>query len=288
MMTAREIILTARRLAGRWRGGYDSARTCSSFQRTCSPDVTDMFNAQKKTIGGLACTVVDPQPVGDDGPELVAIFCHGFGAPGEDLVPLAGEIASINPELAGRARFIFPAAPLSLAEYGMPGGRAWWPLDMMRLQAAIESGEFRDLRKDCPELLPTARDHINALLDEVRTETGLPLSKIVLGGFSQGSMVTTDVTLRLPENPGALIVFSGTLLCEDQWRELAANRAGLTVVQSHGTVDPILPFQAAEWLRDLLTDAGLNVDFLRFHGVHTIPYEALEKAAAVLGNVLNG
>ncbi|QDU36832.1 Phospholipase/Carboxylesterase [Maioricimonas rarisocia] len=247
-----------------------------------------MFNARRITLGGLSCMVVDTQPSEDDKPELVAVFCHGFGAPGEDLVPLASEMVSINPELAGRTRFIFPAAPLSLEEFGIPGGRAWWPLDMIRLQAAIESGEFRDLRNECPELLPTARDHINSLLDEVREETGLPLSRIVLGGFSQGSMVMTDVTLRLPENPGALIIFSGTLLCEDQWRERAANRAGLKVVQSHGTTDQILPFQAAEWLRDLLTESGLEVDFLQFPGVHTIPYEALEKAAAVLGGVLSG
>jgi len=42
-------------------------------------------------------------------------------------------------------------------------------------------------------------------------ETGLPLSRFVLGGFSQGAMLATDVTLRLEDSPGALIIYSGTM-----------------------------------------------------------------------------
>ncbi|GIS63435.1 MAG: hypothetical protein CM1200mP2_56600 [Planctomycetaceae bacterium] len=41
------------------------------------------------------------------------------------------------PELIGRTRLIFPAAPLSLDEVGMPGGRAWWHLDLEALNNAM-------------------------------------------------------------------------------------------------------------------------------------------------------
>ena len=112
--------------------------------------------------------------------------------------------------------------------------------------------------------LPAARAKLMSLLEVLQGEQGIPLSRIVLGGFSQGSMLTTDVALRLPEPPAALCVWSGTLLCEDEWRQQAQeaqSRGSLRVLQSHGYDDPILPFEAAKWLRDLLESSGSAIDF---------------------------
>jgi phospholipase/carboxylesterase len=100
-------------------------------------------------------------------------------------------------------------------------------------------------------------------------------------------MLATDVALRLDEAPGALCVWSGTLLCEEQWRELAAKRGPLKVLQSHGTVDPILPFEAATWLRDLFTESGFDVDFIEFPNVHTIPAEGVTHLAELLVSLLD-
>ncbi len=232
-------------------------------------------------MGGLECQVVDALPSGGN-PQLVVVLCHGFGAPGTDLVPIGSELLSLNPGLADSVRIVFPAAPLTLDEFGMFGGRAWWHLDIERLNAAIAGGEFRDLRNDLPEHLPVVREMLLSLVGEVCAETGLPTSKVVLGGFSQGSMLAADVAMRLSESPAALCILSGTLLCESEWRELAANRQGLPVLQSHGHQDPILPFQAAVWLRDMLVESGLDVDFVEFDGGHTIPFEALHRLAALI------
>lgn len=229
-------------------------------------------------LGGLVCRVVDALPEGAS-PALAMVLCHGFGAPGSDLLNLGAEMLSLQPELAEVARFYFPEAPLSLTEAGMPGGRAWWMLDIEKLNAAIATGEFRDLRNDRPPELPAAREKLTALVDEIRDNTGLSMNRIVLGGFSQGSMLATDVSLRLPEPPALLAVFSGTLMSEDEWRDLAAKRGGLSVLQSHGRQDMILPFQAAEWLRDLFQEAGADVEFLPFNGPHTIPGEAVSRFA---------
>ena len=190
------------------------------------------------------------------------------------------------PHLAERVQFVFPAAPLSLDDQGLYGGRAWWPLDVARLAAAIERGELRDQRRHFPAELPEARDGVMELLKILQDETQLPLSRFVLGGFSQGSMIATEVALRLPQSPAALVIWSGTLLCEDVWRELAATHRGLPVLQSHGTADPILPFEAAVWLRDLLQEAGAEVEFIEFYGPHTIPLEAIERTIALLERVV--
>lgn len=230
-------------------------------------------------LGELTCRTV--QNMGpSEKPELVVILCHGFGAPGTDLVPLGPELLSMRPQLAETTRIIFPEAPLEPPE--LFGGRAWWPLDVAELQRAIQLGEFRNLRSEHPPELPSAREKLISVIDAVRGETGLPMSRIVLGGFSQGSMLTTDVSLRLDECPAALCIWSGTLLCEDEWRDLAAKRGPLRVLQSHGQTDPILPFEAATWLRDLFEEFGFDGEFIEFPSVHTIPQAAIERFADLL------
>lgn len=238
----------------------------------------------ERTLGELDCRVVDTVADGA-APAVVMVICHGFGAPATDLVPVAADLLRVAPALAGRVRFVFPAAPLSLAEVGMPGGRAWWHLDLQRLTAAIERGEFRDQRAKIPEGLPEARQLLHGLVEEIMQEWDLTADRLVLAGFSQGSMLATDVALRLADPPAALCAWSSTLLCEQQWRELAAARGPLRVLQSHGRSDSILPFAAAEWLRDLFDEAGFAVEFLEFPGDHTIPAEAIQRTASLLQDV---
>jgi phospholipase/carboxylesterase len=242
------------------------------------------MKAIRTTLGSLRCVVID----GDTPPELLVFLCHGYGAGGDDLVSLAPELMSRHEGLRERVRFVFPEAPLDLALEGAPGGRAWWALDMNRLvllQQDPAAGISR-LRKESPEALPKARKLLMGALDEALRQTKLSTGSAVLGGFSQGAMLATDVTLRLEEAPAALCIFSGTLIAEDQWRPRAAARRGLQVFQSHGRQDPLLPFANAEALRDLLTEGGLQVEFLPFNDGHTITEEALSRFGALLESTL--
>jgi phospholipase/carboxylesterase len=241
----------------------------------------------ERTLGRLQCVVVDTVAEHET-VELAVVLCHGFGASGTDLVGLAPELCHVAPQLVGRTRFIFPAAPLALDDVGMPGARAWWHLDLDVLNNAINSGEFRDQRQTTPDGLDEARLLLSELVEAITSEWKLGSESIVLGGFSQGSMIATDVALSMDAPPAALCIWSGTLLCEDTWRGLAENRGPLRVFQSHGRTDPILPYAAAEWLRDLLDESGLEVDFLAFPGVHTIPMEAVEKMGSLLEDALGG
>jgi phospholipase/carboxylesterase len=237
-------------------------------------------------MGGLQVRVVSAGA--EDKPEVVAVLCHGFGAPGTDLVGLGGEIFSMAPTLKGRVRFYFPAAPLSLEALGMFGARAWWHLDMEALEKSLQSGKPRIRRKEKPEGLPNARRHLLALVDDVQKQTRLPISKVVLGGFSQGSMLATDAALRMEEAPGGLCIFSGTLLSEDDWTRLAKKRAGLRVVQTHGRQDMLLAFDEAQALRDLLQKAGLKMAFHAFNDGHTIDMHGVKMLADLLDTVAKG
>ncbi|TXT33774.1 MAG: phospholipase/carboxylesterase [Planctomycetota bacterium] len=230
---------------------------------------------RRETLGGLTCRIISRLPEGTP-PKLVVVLCHGFGAPGHDLVPIADELFDLCPALADSVEVIFPAAPLSLDELGMPGGRAWWHIDMNELIGAIEHGNLRILRDRRPEGIDEARDLLLGMLDEVQQKTGLPSRRFVLGGFSQGSMLAVEAALHWAEPPGGLCLWSSTLVSEAQWRANAARLKGLSIVQTHGRQDPILPFAAAIALRDLLIEVGANVNFLEFNGPHTITLPGLE------------
>jgi len=88
-----------------------------------------VYRAKRERLGKLDCVVV--QPDGVDPIEKVAVFCHGFGAPGDDLVGIAQELLSESGS-ESPMQLIFPAAPLSLDAQGMPGARAWWLLSVAR------------------------------------------------------------------------------------------------------------------------------------------------------------
>jgi phospholipase/carboxylesterase len=229
------------------------------------------------SLGDVQCRVVDALPEGVR-PELVVILCHGFGAPASDLVPLGAELLNLRPELAGRVRFVFPAALLELEE--MPGARAWW-----RLPPEIWQFGERDWERYADavvEGLVPARRALMGVVQAVSTSMGLPLGRIVLGGFSQGAMLATDVALRLEEPPAGLVALSGILITKSDWSARAQRRRGLPVLQSHGRYDDILPFSRGEALRTLLHEAGLAVEFVPFDGPHTIFPEVLERLAAFL------
>lgn len=209
----------------------------------------------------------DDREGGGNGPLVVLL--HGFGAPGTDLVPLWRELRP-----PPGTRFAFPEAPLALDPYG--DARAWWMIDMAKLEAALAGGELRDLTRDVPEGMAEARALISGLLDE------LDAPQVVLGGFSQGAMLALDVALRTDRPLAGLALMSGTLLAEHEWLPLMPKRKGLRVVQSHGRLDPLLPFSIAERLRDELTSAGLPVTFVPFNGGHEIAGSVIDALDGLL------
>lgn len=242
------------------------------------------MQAKRVQWGGLNAVVASSVPQGER-PKLVVVLCHGFGAPGSDLVALAQALELIDPRIENRIAYVFPAAPLALAQHGIGGGRAWWMIDLERLIYRPTPETLARFRSDCPPGLPEAREKLLTLLAEASEHFGVGIERFVLGGFSQGAMLATDVTLRLPLSPAALCILSGGLTNEREWLPLAPNRAGLPVLQSHGRQDSILPFAMGVALRDLLVNAGAEVEFVAFDGDHEIPSGVLERMANLIAGL---
>lgn len=208
---------------------------------------------------------------GGDGPLLVLM--HGFGAPGNDLVPIHRAL-----RVPSEVRFAFPRAPLDLApEAGELAPRAWWMIDIARLQTDIRAGRGEQLVKETPDGLEAARNALLGMLDALERERATPPSKIVLGGFSQGAMLACDVLLRHERAFAGAVLLSGAVVCEDEWTRLAEKRRGVRVLQSHGKSDPILPYVGGERLRNLLSAGGLEVEWMSFNGGHGVPDSVVDR-----------
>ncbi|HEY2736672.1 MAG TPA: hypothetical protein VGI70_21880 [Polyangiales bacterium] len=214
---------------------------------------------------------------GGEGP--VVILMHGYGAGGDDLVPLA-RVLKVAPEV----RFVFPAAPLAPAELAMFGGRAWWPIDIEAMQRRAAAGQAERRAHETPPGLAEARSRVSALLDAVQRELSVSGQRIVLGGFSQGAMLACDVALHLATPLAGLALLSTTLIAQDEWLPLMAARRDLPVLLTHGVQDPILPQRQAEALRDLFRAAGMNVSWLEFQGGHELPESVLRALSTFIAS----
>jgi len=242
-----------------------------------------MSPLRRETFGELQCTVIQTGKT----PTIPVILCHGYGAPGDDLVSLAQPLCDWLGDAADLILFVFPEAPLSPPELAMYGGRAWWPINMAKLLAASQTGRFEELHEVEPpghdEATDKLVDCINAILKSIPDYKAM-----LLGGFSQGAMVTMNAALRseIPA-PAILAQFSGTVVCRPQWQHaLETGRLKDTlIIQSHGRQDNVLPFTSAGVLHDMLVAAHVKTKWMPFDGPHTIPMDALSEIAVKLADL---
>jgi phospholipase/carboxylesterase len=127
-------------------------------------------------------------------------------------------------------------------------------------------------------------------LREFLDQQGVAWERLILGGFSQGAMVTAEILRQglvdpsMPL-PAVALLFSGALVAESWWAAVPAvpaDRSLPPVFQSHGTHDPVLPLSEGQALRDVLATVGFSVTWQEFEGRHEIPQTVVDAAAAAL------
>ncbi len=229
------------------------------------------YERLEQTIGSLTTQVVRPTELVDS--SVLMVFMHGYGAPPDDLVGLAGPLLIECFRLGVRPVMAFPGAPIELDF----GGAAWWPLNMARLMEAAAKNTFDQMREEVPPGIDDARSAVVEVVQSLVDEYQTSFDRLLLGGFSQGAMIAMDVATRgLSTPPAALGLWSGACICESLWRSNAGNRLkGTHAFQSHGRFDQILPFQTGEYLNEVVRDLCASVQFIEFAGGHQIPDECL-------------
>lgn len=130
----------------------------------------------------------------------------------------------------------------------MPTGKAWYNLERQDYNGLAES-----------------RQILTDWLKSLESTTGVPLSRTILCGFSQGAAMTMDVGLTLPL--AGLICLSGYLHPNPQ---LVAGKISTPVLIIHGRQDYMVPLRAAHQTRDTLTALGLPVQYHEFEMGHEI------------------
>jgi len=221
------------------------------------------------TLAGYDCSVLAPE-----NPDLLIIILHGFGATKDDFSSIPGQL----PLTQKRVAYVFPQAPA-----GAMGATAWWHLDAMKWMMAASGGgdSLATLIREEPPGLAECRVRLGALVGEARALCGdIPTSQVVLAGFSQGAMTAMDLALQLDEPVAGVTMLSGAPIVVDQWAASLKTKKGLKVFISHGRSDPVLPFPASGWCRDLLTSGGAAVTFHEHGGGHDLGQTTLAPLAA--------
>ena len=206
---------------------------------------------------------------GEDLPTVVLL--HGYGANMKDLAPLA----TLLPELK-KYNWIFPDGPLKVPIGPHMYGKAWFPIDMEQLNVAMMTGGFENLFSDH---YPKGMEESAQLLKNFLTEH--IKGELILGGFSQGSMMTCDLAFNYEVPAKALVLLSSTLVAKERLnsslsRAKAKKTNKIPIFQSHGTGDPVLPLAMARKLKEILVEKEYKVDYHEFPGGHEIPPRILQ------------
>ena len=242
------------------------------------------YRKSSQRIGQLSTQIVT-QPDADRHDCLVVLM-HGYGAPREDLVGLAGPLLAECLQRGVRPAVAFPGGLLDLPDGGY-GGSAWWPINMAALMQAAQLNRFDEMRTIVPPGIDAAREAVVEAVAELLERFDMTAASLALGGFSQGAMLAMDAATRgLPEPPRCLLLASGACICETQWRAAAARLSKTVVVQSHGGFDPVLPPQTGRFLYDVLKDDCESVELIEFDGGHQIPEEMIEASARAIASIV--
>jgi phospholipase/carboxylesterase len=192
------------------------------------------------------------EPAGE--PEGALVLFHGRGADEHDLVPL---LDVLDPER--RLLGLTPRGPLSLP----PGGAHWYVVPRVGYPDTETFHESYRLASEWLDALP------------------VPLDQTVLGGFSQGAVMSFALGLGSDRpRPAGIVAFSGFVPTVDGWEPDYAGAPPVAI--GHGTYDPIIPVEFGRQARAALEAAGADVTYRESPLPHAIdPRYAAELAGWV-------
>ena len=197
-------------------------------------------------------------------PAGALILNHGRGADEHDLYPLLDQL---DPER--RLLGVSSGAPIR----GLPpGGRHWYIVERVGFpHHETFHSSYSDLA-----------DGIDAIL----AGHGLDYSQAVIGGFSQGAVMSYAVALGADRpTPAGIIALSGFLPVVEGWEPVLEGREGLRAFIHHGARDPVIASELGARAAETLRAGGIDVEFLETPVGHALPPQAVVRARALVAAV---
>ncbi len=199
------------------------------------------------------------------------IWLHGLGADGHDFEPIVPELKL--PESLP-IRFIFPHAPIRPVTINDGAEmRAWY--DFVPHSETAGSSDIAE-----------SASQINAFLER-EIEKGIPASKIVLAGFSQGGVIALQTGLRCEHRLAGILALS-TYLHDYTATEAELTDANLAIpiMMAHGTQDPMIPIMRAATSRENLIRLGYDVRWFNYPMGHQVCLEEIEEVSRFFQEIL--
>ena len=185
------------------------------------------------------------------------VLLHGLGADGWDFAPIVHELR-LPDDLP--VRFVFPHAPLRPvtvnAGYVM---RAWYDIKSFTPEGRADAAGLAE-----------SVERVNTYL-RAEIGRGLPASRIVLAGFSQGGAVALSAGLRFAERLAGILALSTYLPFPARLSaEKSAANASVPILACHGRMDPVVPIAMGLEARDALQAHGYAVEWHEYPMQHEV------------------
>jgi phospholipase/carboxylesterase len=207
-------------------------------------------------------------------PTGTVIWLHGLGADGHDFEPAVPDLARF---CSRGLRFVFPHAPVR--PVSLNGGypmRAWYDIVSLDRHAAQDEGGIRE-----------SDATIRAVMDR-ENERGIPTSRIVLAGFSQGGAMALFSGIRCPQKLAGIIGLSCYMLMAARFEiERQAANAATRIFLAHGLFDPVVAPHFGDETRGMLEAAGYPVTWRSYPMAHSVCAEEVGEIAEFLRSVLS-
>ena len=206
-------------------------------------------------------------------PTASVVWLHGLGADGHDFESIVPELGM--PE-AIPVRFVFPHAPersITINQGMMM--RAWYDITGFESERQEDNGGIRD-----------SAEHVNRLILQEQ-DRGIPFSRIVLAGFSQGGAVALHTGLRFPQALAGIMALSAYLPLADTVEAEASDVNRPTpIFMAHGTLDPVVPVQMGKMSFDFLEREGFKPSWKDYPIPHAVCPEEIQDIGVWLQSLL--
>jgi len=195
-------------------------------------------------------------------PQWSVLWLHGLGADGHDFAPIVPDLVRKDwPAL----RFVFPHAPVRAVTInnGMRM-RAWYDIrDMNLVNRADEIGVDASVQQT------------EALIAR-EAERGIPASRVLLAGFSQGGAIALATALRRVQPLGGIVALSTYLpMAERLTKEVTAAAPAQPLFMAHGQFDPVVPYAGGDFSAQKLRALGFDVDWHAYPMAHQVCAEEI-------------